>query len=377
MSIKTYLVDGKGNTTKTEVTYNNALKVATLDYYVYSNFIKYFSNDEYGIDMAVNGYSGGGELIHDGGDTAAWTGSNITGTSFDFASTANPYSGTYNIRAATIATGSINQVKRATNIGLISYSTISGHMYISTYNPSSVLNLYAYNTSTGTQIGSAVDVYNYVNTGVLGVYQPFTIPLTDMSLNTQTIDSFRFQTAGGANQNFDLDDITLTLAASGSPVSFTYAPEPSEVLVCEKIWMTIIDDYDGITGQNGMMKLEYNKFLGETLDNGWLMSRYVDGEIYNSFTVRNIGELLSFAGVKIEHYFSDGINTMITVSFPFFEPIVLNHINDKMVVSINDNLTGLIKFTMSVSAKKYIGETGGIEGAAFIRGSERLSDYSY
>lgn len=377
MSIKSHIVDGKGKTTKTEVTYNNALKVATLDYYVYSNWIQYFSNSTYGINMNVNGRSGGGEIIHDGGDTAAWTGSNITGTSFDFASTANPYSGTYNINATALATGSINQVKRSSKVGLINYSTLSGWMYISTYNPTSVLNIYAYDTSLGIQVGSSVDIYNYVNTGSLGTYQPFIIPLTDMGLNTQSIDAFRFQTAGGTAQNFDLDDITLTLASSGSPVTFEYTPQPSNVIIVEKIWMMFIDNYDGVTGQNGVMKLEYDKILGETLENGFVMTRYVDGEVYNSFSVKNMGELLSVAGINVEHYSSDGVNTMMIVSFPYFEPLVLNHTTDKMTITINDNLTGFIKLTMCASAKKYIGETGGLEGEAFIRGSERLNDYSY
>ena len=57
------------------------------------------SNPDFGVNMAINPSAVAPTtlLIHDGGDISAWTGSNISGTGFDFASTTQAFDGTRSI----------------------------------------------------------------------------------------------------------------------------------------------------------------------------------------------------------------------------------------------------------------------------------------
>lgn len=358
--IKSKIIDSFGRNNSVEVTNNNALKVTTLDYYNYNNEIRFFTNPIYGVNMNVDGSSAVGEVIHDGGDTSAWTGSTINGTSLDFSSTNNPNNGIYNIEAISLIIDTVFQLKRSSSVNLTNYVSLSGWINLTAMgHPNAELFVYGYDTIADSIVGSSIDLYDYINTGNTGVYQTFTIPLSDMSLTTQSIDSFRFAVSNKGGATFDLDDLTLNVITSGGgPQIFTLQPNKGEILIIDSYNWFFVDDYDGVTGTNGIQKIEYDKILGETLQNGILYQRISNGETLFTITVNHMADFLALPNAIIRNYSSDGTNTLINVHYSPSAPFVLSSQEDKMILIINDNLTGLVMYRSSANCRSVTNITG-------------------
>lgn len=356
------ITNGNGKKNKTEVSNNNALKVATLQYYNYLNEIRYFLNPTYGFNMNINASSNLDELIHNGTDDIAWTGYSITGTTVTFDSITEPLSGAKHIAAISMANDSIFRFIKNSEINLNDYIALNGYInLIDVGGPGSNLFISAYNTIDGISIGDEVSIASYINPGNIGVYQSFTIPLSDMNLTNENIDSFSFTVnTDGIPPSFYLDNIYLTSIGSGfGPQIFTLRPNKDEILIINSINWFIVDDYDGLTGQSGMMKLEYNKILGEILSNGIVYQRFQDKNILFSILLKDISNWLTAPNTTIENYSSNGINTIMNIHYNFFEPYVMTY-NDRIIHIVNDNMSGFINFRVSVNCKRMIGNTGNI-----------------
>ena len=139
---------------------------------------KPFLNPTWGNAMNQDASFGGTPvLIHNGGDTAAWTGAAGAGT-WDFADTTNPFAGT-----RCVSVTSANNLDNAT---FTNVSTITGSSYTAL---TLELRLEAYNDTNnsidlqlalaGVNQGISVNLDNYIDAAVLNVYQNVVIPLTD------------------------------------------------------------------------------------------------------------------------------------------------------------------------------------------------------
>lgn len=360
MTIRSRIVDGLGRRNDTEVTNNNALKVSTLKYYNYTNEIRYFLNPTYGFNMNVNASSNLDELVHNGIDDIAWTGSNISGTTVIFDSTVDPYAGSNHINGTSLVNNTTFQLTKSSPIGTSSYVSMTGYVNLLVLgNPTAEFYVSGYNTATSSQVGVEVSIFDYINTGNLGVYQPFTIPLSSMGLSDETIDSFRFRASllSGAMTLY-LDNIYLTSIGAGvGPQVFTLAPVVGETLLVDNIEWFIVDDYDGVTGQNGTMKLEWDKVLGETLTSGIIYQQYKNNLILFSENLRTISSWLSVPRTLIENYSSDGINTLMNINYQFAEPYLMTD-KDKITLTVEDNLSGFIRFRAASNCRKLLGSTG-------------------
>jgi hypothetical protein len=143
---------------------------------------------------------------------------------------------------------------------------------------------------------------------------------------------------------------------TGSQI-FSLKPNKDEILIVDSLSWFIVDDYDGVTGQNGVMKLEWNKILGEILINGMAYQRFKDGDILYSINLRTISDWFTTPNTIIQNYSSDGTNTMMNIYYKFSEPYIMTD-NDKIVLIVEDNLSGFIKFRTSANCKRLLGSTG-------------------
>ena len=364
MGIDATIKDGLGTAIRAEVTNQNALSVVARDYYNYNMTTNFFANSTYGIDLNQNwsneGAGNANELIHDGTDIAAWTGSSVIGT-WDFASTNNPFAGTKNIEMIGASIGDIAQIDRGSDVTMTTQTGFQGKIYLTALGHIlAELLFYAWDTGTGTIVGTPVNVYDYINTSTLLSYQTFTIPLADMGLTALTFDSVRFEVAVKAGATFDMDNIYLTDPTGGSAFgsqTFTMVPNKGQQLVIDGFILTMADEYGGTVTDGTMPSIRYDGFLGlSTLDSG-LVFRVINNVSSVTF-VANITTLLEFfqfGHATFGGYGSDGTNSWFSLHLALPAPIVLNDDEkDRLELVLSDDLSGLKWFRWSVDARQRV-----------------------
>ena len=162
---------------------HHALEVATRPSQEYVANSLFFRNEIYGPNLNQNAStSGATDGIHDGGDTSLWTASALSGT-WDFASTFTatgwPPGGTQSIDATSTSNGDQALFTRSSAIASASYSAFSGAIYLTNFDPTrhSIL---AFFLLAGVQVGTPVDITNFVDAGALNTAQSFVIPMASL-----------------------------------------------------------------------------------------------------------------------------------------------------------------------------------------------------
>ena len=113
-----------------------------------------------------------------------------------------------------------------------------------------------------------------------------------------------------------------------------------------------------------LIKLSYDKILSQTLEVGITYRRIQDGEVVFSASIADVSDVLVLPGTEIRNYSSDGTNTFMTVYYPFTEPILLyGNRADSLVLTVNDNMSGFLKFTASSGCKLFSGDLGEVNGS--------------
>jgi hypothetical protein len=349
--LDTVIADGLGTKTKTKVTDDNFLAVATKPYFVRTNQIRAFTNPDYGINMNINATPTGTPLkIHNGLDTVEWTASSIIGT-WDFESTTQKKAGSKSIDGtSTVNNDTCQFLNPAGDVDLNNYVSISGWIYIGNWPAQGVkeLNIYGWDSGTASIVGTSINLGNYVNTGTLNVWQKFSVNLTDMLLNTATIDSIRINTVDlgiGAAIDFYIDEFQLeSPGAGGSPTEYKIEPNTGTLLNVHSITMAAVDLYDGTLANSGVMKLEYDKLLGQTLTTGITYKRLNKNVIEFAISLASIADILSLPGMTVDSYGTDGTNTVMTLSYNYAEPVILDpRFRDYLSFTINDDLSTMIR----------------------------------
>lgn len=362
MSLKTTITDGKGSNGTASV----QTKRDESGLVVYSHPLREFSpestpffNPDNGIEMAISGgFSGTPELVHNGGDTAAWTGSNIIGSSVDFASTTRPRTGTFSVRANSPSLGDVWQFDKGSNIDLSNYVALTIWINVNRrWGAGDSVNIFGYDTGTGLQVGNSVNIQDYINETDFDVWQEAVIPLSDMGLNSSTVDAIRMSinAAAGQTPDFYIDDFDVQ--ESTTSVSYTLEPEQGRILYLNELRFNFVDAYDASLLNNSMYNLSYNQILGQAkLNAGIQLQRFKQGEIQFSAIFTCLNDFLR-VGIGIDQAISDGTNTSIVLKRIFTEFFELDsRQEDKLVITINDNLSGLISFSVFGLGKEEIVE---------------------
>lgn len=332
-----------------------------LKQYKYIN--TYFLNETYGIDMNQNGSIDPNisELIYDE-DTGApgeWDWSVISGT-WDLASVLNPYTGVISINGTATTDGSTIEGDSGTSFDLSNYTNLVGYIYLTSWKLSpgvNELNAYGWDNA-GIMIGNSVDITDYINTAVLNTWQKFIIPLSDMGLTGREVDTVRIQhvTTLGVPNQFFLDRIDFEGITGDTTGVLDYIIQPTHYdewwHVCS-INMIFVNNWPGTLADATMPNIPYDSFIGVgPLINGILIKTFSDGELTLNANFQNLFDFLSLTPAYVSSSGSDGVNTWFKIDLPFVWPVILkSEKEDKIIISIRDDLTGLIGLRTSACGR--------------------------
>lgn len=334
---------------------------------IYENVIKFFVNEANGVDMAVDADTlTVTEWIHDGIDNVYWTASAISGTwTFNDATYNHTPAGAQSVSAVATVSGDTAQFLRGGGLLALTspISAIGVWVYITAWGGGEKSILFrGWDTTAGSQVGNDIDLSDYIDTGVLGVWQHAIVPLGDMGLNGQSIDSVRVQTQTilGVYPNYYLDD--MQILQGDPPLQYIVKPNAGTWLYVTEINITVVDAYDsiltvaGATENSTMPKIPYNGFLGESaFANGIIYQQINNNEIQDTITIKQLFDIIRLPGAEVVGLGSDGTNSWIKIRFKIVEPLLLKHENnDKLIISLSDDLSGLLELQMSTGGREEV-----------------------
>ena len=344
----------------------NALVVATRPLKTFENEVKFFTSSTYGIDMNIGRTIDYTEHIYDGTDNAYWTASIISGGKWTLDSTDQNHTvpvGSHSLKSNNSATGNTVQLLRSSDIILTNYNLLIIWVYVDdNWTIGDSIIIYGWDSNTSTIVGNSVKLEDYFIYNNYGVWQQITIPLVDMNLTEETLDSLRVQisTSDPLGPLFYLDDFQFQ-GTSGKVDASTFLVEPElgTWLYISKITISIANVYSAIvtvkdaTENATLPGLSYNQILGETaLSSGILYQRVHNKEIQFLAIIRQLSDLLQIPGAVLINQISDGTNTFITIDVGYSEPIILKPENkDFLSIAINDNLSGLLFMRIAATGK--------------------------
>jgi len=338
----------------------NGLIVSTRELKEYKFDNKFFTSDDFGINMNISATVPieNEELIYNenAGTPTEWDTSVVGGGPlFDFTSTSQVYNGNYSIDATLTIANSVMQLYRSSTIDLNGYQFLTGYIYITGWSSVSFQNVsfYGWNTNTSTIVGNSVNISNYINFANLNTWQKFVIPLSDMGLTEKIIDAIRIETLDvgpGIPPNYYLD--LINLEGSSSPdstgiVEYKIIAEPNTYSHVCNIGMTIVGEYDSTLSDGTLHNIPINSFLNVSeLENGILFVIVQDNSTMFSAVFNNLFDLLSLTASNITSSGYDGTYTWVKINIPFVEPIKLKPNLDKISIFIRDDLSDLNGFRM-------------------------------
>jgi hypothetical protein len=341
--IKERSIVEQGMYSKNHTTYDHIVGSVsyTAPLFDFDPTIKPFLNETFGSAMNQDvSFTGVPELIFDGA-LNGWLGSAISGAwNFNDAGKVTISNASNNSQAKWDDAGTIN---------MNGYTAITGNIDLDTYNPS--LNTVVLSFSlAGVLVGNSINLDDYIDTGIF-TEQSFVIPKSDLGIGAEVVDEMTITIlrSGGTRPDIKFDGFQIEQI--GTPLEFKVDTPESEVFFVHQINMSFVGAVTGITAVAGATEnatvpnLSYNKLLGiNELANGITFTRTQNDKKVINLTLKNLADFLGFS-VILDHV-SDGTNTLLTLSVMLDDPIVLDgKTNDKLSWTINDNISGLIKFT--------------------------------
>ena len=253
--------------------------------------------------------------------------------------------------------GDVYQFDKGSDLDCTGYKTLTMWVYADKdWKAGDVVSLYGWDTGTGLQVGTTIDLKNYFSYLDQDQWHKIVIPLTDMGdvAESTTLDSLRIKqsTAEGKAPKYYLDEIQFEEA--GEPVEFTVAPDKGTWLHIQSMQITIATSVLKITlADVSMPMIPYNNFFGVSkLATGITYRRFEDGVVKNTTQISQFLDLMSFSNAKVTGFGTDGTNTWISINITFTEPIVLKAEDEsELQLVINDDLSGLLELKVSVGAK--------------------------
>ena len=248
----------------------------------------------------------------------------------------------------------VMQLNRGADLDLTNYITLTGWIYLTKWNAAG-LTIVGWDIGAVAPLGIAVNIGNYINTGILNVWQRFAIPLTDMGIAglTSTFDGLRITILHPSVDTY-IDYMRIQEKGASDPVTFFVKPSKETWYYIDKItW--IFADALNISLVNGTVSgLSYNKILGVTrLNSGMIYQRIQTDQIQQINVFQSIGDILEKSIADVSSQMCDGTNTFITITTSFAHPIVLKEQDkDELCITINDDLTGLLLFRATTTGKE-------------------------
>jgi len=375
VGIDNYITDPKNHKNAHVFTHDdkdnsNGLVVATHPLKTFDNQVKFFINPSYGVDMNLGIVLSLVEVIYQ--ENVEWTTSAIVGGTWDFVSggdgTVVPNTGANCVDATGTVNNDVAQFDNGGDFDLSDYIVLSGWIALTLWDGLGTdkgISIYGWDTGSSTQVGDAVRIDDYVNTGIINTWQEFFIPLSDMNLSGETIDSIRVSTVdvgAGRPPAYFLDDMQFEGAGPGDvePALFTVEPDLETWFYVHKLTVSIADNISGIVTVGGntenatMIGLSYDQILGEAaLTIGLNFQRITDGVIESTSIIRQLSDFLQFPNASISTAISDGTNTFVQITINLVSPVILkSETKDKLSLLVSDNLAGLLQLRVSALGSK-------------------------
>ena len=356
-------VEIKGQGSKTAQVHDSGhhqgLVVFSDEHHPVTDLIAYLTNPLYGSDMTQNAlFSGTTVGIHDGIDHIWWTGSAIAGA-WTFNSVAQNHTdgGSNSIDGTATTNGSVAQIAKGSDEDLSAHAGISGWIYLSSFTDTGIkiLSVYGYDTGTAAPVGTSVNIYDYIDTTLIGVWQSFNIPLDSMSLVGETIDAFRFQVTNalpGQPPDFYIDDFYLEEA--GGPITFEYVVPAGNTAYLDKARIVIADNYDSDHADASVPFIEYNDLLGKVggVSNGIIFKVIKDETAIVNSTFNTLGGFLEWPSGKITNVMSSGATTFVTIESDSMNFTVLEgNLGDSIQMVIQDDMSVFQVFKATLGIK--------------------------
>ena len=327
----------------------NALAVATrplkdIRYYGFA-----LTNDTYGADMNKDGSATGTpENIHDGTDNSYWSATAIAGT-WNFASSETAYAGSLSIDATDTGNGSTAEISGAT-ITISDFQSLSGFVKLTTFIPDgNNIRFNLWDTASG-QIGDSINIDQYIKTSELGTWQKFVIPIEDFNVSASYLNSIRIQTikTAGANPDYYLDNLLFTGAGSG--IIYEFSPRKGTWFHYERGTIILGANIDATKLGGSGMPFRIDEFFGlPSLTAGVLFNAISEERQPLPGFWRNLRDILQIPGVYAGAWGGDSTSAYMMIHLDVPYPTILKYEDgDKLRTIINDDMTGLTHFNISV-----------------------------
>jgi len=325
------------------------LVVASRPLKSYRHKLWFFLNSAYGADMNQNvAFGGTPDAVYT--DNSEWTMTAVTGT-WDFDETSIKQGGTKSIDAVATVNNSVAQAAKGSTLTLASYTALTGYIYLTAWDTRGTrrVEVFGWNTSTGAQVGQAVNIGNYINVQTLNAWQYFVIPLSTFAFDATTIDALRFRTVSavpGGPPDYYLD--TIRFEETGSPLLYRVRPDVGTWYHVERIRITMADNWVSTLADATLPEIPYDAILGvSALTAGLLYQRIQGGEVEYSYSARQIYHWLQMPGCTMPVAIGDASNTLVSIELPFQVPEILRfEDNDELRVTVQDNMSGLLLLRM-------------------------------
>jgi len=327
------------------VVYNDNLNNYTYD-------VKYLTNPTYGrnVNQDPTALTPTSVTIHDGGDTAAWTPTNLSGSGFDFAGTTQVFAGTRSIDATASSNNNIASFSVGFSINPALISFLRMRIYIESWDGRGTKDVQVQWADASTLTGAAVNLSDYIDTTLTGTWQLVDIPISDFQITTATVNELRIQTlATGPGQapDYHLDNIEY-LAVSGSVDAFEFRwdPEYGDTYYVLEFKMTALT--------SGKTTVDTDEFFGITaLTNGIELVLRDEKTIYAALDARTTFDLLSWGHVELDAFGGNNkVTQVISFQIPDEHMTVIGKRGMYIVLRVRDDLSGIDKLTCSVTLSK-------------------------
>ena len=330
------------------VSYNTPLEL-------YEPTIINLSDSDGSVEMAVDSsFSGTPELVHNGTDSAEWTGSSISGT-WDFTSTVQAQAGTKSIDATATVNNNEALLSDGTTTDFTNYQSLSGYVYLTKYSSSkNQIQLRFRNSSV--DVGNLLNIGNFIDTGLLNSWQKFSIGKSEFGINNEIVDELVIKTisTSGVAPNYYLD--TIQIEEIGGKI-YTGTPPTFYKFLMSCILIQMTGPLAGTLADGTMPGISYNKLLNvSSLPSGLVLNITRFGEASFSATLNNLADITLIGG-SIDSLISDGTNTSMVVKIDFESPVAMQKkYKDSLTLSISDDLSSLISLKTVLIGKTVIEE---------------------
>jgi len=212
------------------------------------------------------------------------------------------------------------------------------------------IELYGYDTDLSAEAGNRVKLEDYFTFGAFDTWHTLVVPLSDLGIASSTVvDAFRIQIItkdGAQSPKWYLDKFQVE--ASGNPAVFTLNVDRGDRFHVEELTFTFSDDIDIQNNANASVPdLDPSAYLGVTLSTGFTITRKRKGKTLFTATIKNPTDHLA-SGAEISDVISDGTRTTLIMKAKFKRELILTgDPDDTITIQINDNMSGLTRFTCS------------------------------